>query len=189
MIGIVLLVALCLACGQRGTEPGPAATVTAPASDSGATAPDTARSAMGPMPSWKVVDSKGQEVSSEALKGKVLLIDFWASWCPPCRQEIPGFIQLQEKYRGRGLQVVGFSMDRTPEAHSRFVEEQKFNYPSSYASTDEGQALVAAFEKVIGKIEGIPTTVLVDRQGNIVSVHVGAESMEVFEKELQPLLK
>jgi len=180
MIGLALLLAMCAACGK---------TETASAPEGGVATSQGAAKAMGAMPAWRTTDSKGQEISSEALKGKVLLIDFWASWCPPCRQEIPGFIGLQEKYGKQGLQLVGFSLDRTPEAHSKFVEEQKFNYPSAYINTDEGQALAASFEKVIGKIQGIPTTVLVDRKGQIVSVHVGAESMDVFEKELLPLLK
>ncbi len=180
MVGLALLLTLCAACGR---------TATAPVSEGAATPSGSAAKPMGAMPAWRTTDSKGQEMSSEALQGKVLLIDFWASWCPPCRQEIPGFIELQEKYGKQGLQLVGFSLDRTPEAHSKFVEKQKFNYPSAYINTDEGQALAASFEKVIGKIQGIPTTVVVDRKGQIVAVHVGAESMDVFEKELLPLLK
>lgn len=144
---------------------------------------------IGKMPAWKLTDVQGKPLSSADLKGKVLLIDFWASWCPPCKKEIPGFIELQKQYGSKGLAVVGFSFDETPEDHASFVKAQKFNYPSLFAATPAGEKVVAEFEKVIGKIEGIPTTLVVDRQGNIVFSHVGYAPKEEFEKVLVPLLK
>ncbi len=143
---------------------------------------------MGKMPAWKMVDSTGRTVSSASLAGKVLIVDFWASWCPPCRREIPGFIALQQKYGSRGLQVVGFSLDETAQEHTDYVRSTGFNYPSFFVNNSHGKQLTAQFEKVIGTLEGIPTTVVVNRQGNIVYSHVGYAPQETFENLVVPLL-
>lgn len=143
----------------------------------------------GPMPAWSLKATDGKVLSSKDLAGKVLIVDFWASWCPPCKEEIPGFIELQQKYGAEGLQVVGFSFDQTEEDHAGYHKRAGMNYPSMFASNEEGQKVSAAFEKVIGAIEGIPTTVIVDRKGNIVFSHVGYAPKETFEEVVVPLLK
>jgi len=148
----------------------------------------TSGKVLGRMPDWSLTDSNGRTVRAKALQGKVLIVDFWASWCPPCRDEIPGFIALQKQYGSKGLQVVGFSMDRSPEVHARFVRDQKFNYPSMYLRDPMGQKVQAAFEKVVGPIRSIPTTLVVDRKGNIVFQHTGFASKQDFEKVVVPLL-
>lgn len=143
---------------------------------------------LGKMPAWKLVDSNGRTVSSKELQGKVVLIDFWATWCPPCKKEIPGFIELQKQYGKDGLAVVGFSFDEEAAAHTDYVKRQKMNYPSLLATTGDGAKTVAEFEKILGRIESIPTTLIVDRKGNIVFVHEGYAEKSAFEKVLKPLL-
>jgi peroxiredoxin len=143
---------------------------------------------MGRRPDWSVKLSDGRKVSAADYDGKVLIVDFWATWCPPCRKEIPGFIKLQKEYGDKGLVIVGFSMDNDPETHDRWIKEQGLNYLSIYANTDEGKAVVDQFQKVIGEISGIPTTLVIDRKGKIVYKHVGYASPEDFEKVFKPLL-
>ena len=125
-------------------------------------------------------------VSLANFEGHVLIIDFWATWCPPCRKEIPGFIELHEKYRDRKFAVIGMSVDRGSEEMVReFIENSKMNYPVIMALGK----IQNDYEKAMGSpIRGIPTTLVVNREGGIVSVHVGYRSKEAFEKEIQELL-
>jgi thiol-disulfide isomerase/thioredoxin len=131
----------------------------------------------------------GKDISLEAMKaeGYVLIVDFWATWCPPCRMEIPEFIELQNKYRGRKFAVIGVSMDKGGEAVVRqFVDQNGINYPV-IMNTREIQK---EYELAIGQpIRSIPTTFVVDRQGGIASVHVGYTSKAVFEREIQELFR
>jgi peroxiredoxin len=142
----------------------------------------------GRRPDWSLALPDGRKVSAADFDGKVLIVDFWATWCPPCRKEVPGFIQLQKQYADKGLVVLGFSMDKDPQTHDRWIKEQGLNYLSIYANTDAGQAVVDQFQKVIGEISGIPTTLVIDRKGQIVFKHVGYASPEDFEKVFKPLL-
>jgi thiol-disulfide isomerase/thioredoxin len=144
--------------------------------------------AAGKRPDWSIKLSGGRKVSASDYDGKVLIVDFWATWCPPCRKEVPGFIKLQKEYGDKGLVVLGFSMDKDPETHERWVKEQGLNYLSIYANTEEGQAVIEQFQKVIGEISGIPTTLVIDRSGRIVYRHVGYAAPEDFEKVFKPLL-
>lgn len=144
---------------------------------------------LGKMPQFTLKDANGKTVSSKDLAGKVVIIDFWATWCPPCRKEIPGFIELQKQYGKQGLTVVGFSFDDDAKAHTDYIKEQKMNYSSVLATDATAGKTVAAFEKIIGKIEGIPTTVVVDKKGNIVWMHTGYADKADFEKVVKPLLK
>jgi thiol-disulfide isomerase/thioredoxin len=133
------------------------------------------------MPSWELVDLQGQSVRSADLEGKVVLLDFWATWCPPCRKEIPGFIELQETYGDDGVVVVGVSLDQGgPAVVARFVEKTGINY----AVVMGDSRIVEAF----GGIPSIPTTFVIDREGRIVERHVGYVSKSRFEKSIQALL-
>jgi thiol-disulfide isomerase/thioredoxin len=142
----------------------------------------------GRRPDWSITLPGGKKVSASDYDGKVLIVDFWATWCPPCRQEIPGFIALQKKYADKGLMIVGFSFDYEPTAHEVWIREQGLNYQSIYARTDAGEAVREAFAKQIGEITGLPTTLVIDRQGRIVYKHLGYGPPEEFEKVLVPLL-
>ena len=145
-------------------------------------------SGYGTRPDWSVKLPDGRKVSASDYDGKVVIVDFWATWCPPCRKEIPGFIKLKQEYGDKGLEIVGFSFDKDADTHDRWIKEQGLNYLSIFAQNDEGKAVVDQFQKLIGEIAGIPTTVVIDRKGKIVYKHVGYGSPEEFEKVFKPLL-
>ncbi|HNC22778.1 MAG TPA: TlpA disulfide reductase family protein [Opitutaceae bacterium] len=135
-----------------------------------------------PAPAWKLKDVDGNVVSSDQFKGKVLVVDFWATWCGPCRTEIPGYVALQKKYRDAGLVVIGVSLDQQgPGVVKKFITTQKVDY-QIVMGTDE---VVEAF----GGMDAIPTTFIIDRDGNIRDRKVGAEPAEEFEGRLKEFLK
>jgi peroxiredoxin len=135
-----------------------------------------------PAPSWELKNIDGKAVHSADFKGKVVILDFWATWCPPCRAEISGFIALQKKYEAQGLMVVGVSVDQDgTDSVKAFVQKQGVNYPVVLADSK----IVTAF----GGIESIPTTFIIDRTGRIVRQHLGFSSKDEFEGEVKPLLK
>ena len=133
-------------------------------------------------PEWQLTDPDGQAVKLSDFKGKVVILDFWATWCPPCRAEIPEFIALQKQYAAQGLTVVGVSLDTTGAAVVKsFMKRNGMNYP-----------VVIGDEKIAadyGGISAIPTTFVLDRTGNIVTSHQGFASQVVFESEIRPLLE
>jgi thiol-disulfide isomerase/thioredoxin len=135
---------------------------------------------VGPSPAWKLTDLDGKEVGRDALKGKVVVVDFWATWCPPCVHEIPGYIALQKKYAENGLVVVGLSVDSKPAVVGPFATKKGVNYPLAMATPE----VIEAF----GGVEGIPTTFLIDREGNIRHKKVGSMETDEYEKLLVPLL-
>ncbi len=127
-----------------------------------------------------VVD--GTVVSSDAYRGKVLLINFWATWCPPCRKEIPYLIKLQEKYQKKGFSVIGISMDEGGKRLvKKFVTKLKVNYPVII-----GNAKIA---RGFGGVIGIPVSFVVDREGNLVKRLDGYVSEKVVEKELAKMFE
>jgi len=130
--------------------------------------------------SFKNID--GQKVSLTAFKGKVILLDFWATWCVPCKQEIPGFIDLQKKYGGRGLQILGVSVDDSLKMAKEYATGMKMNYPVLLAEGKED--ILKAYDP----IPSIPVSIIIDRDGRIVARHLGIAKMEVFEEEIRPLL-
>ncbi len=135
-----------------------------------------------PAPAWKLKDVDGNVVSSDQFKGKVLVVDFWATWCGPCRTEIPGYVALQKKYRDAGLVVIGVSLDQQgPGVVKKFITTQKVDY-QIVMGTDE---VVEAF----GGMDAIPTTFIIDRDGNIRDRKVGAEPAEEFESRVKEFLK
>jgi thiol-disulfide isomerase/thioredoxin len=136
---------------------------------------------IGPAPAWKLTDLDGKEIGRDALKGKVVVVDFWATWCPPCVQEIPGYIALQKKYADKGLVIVGLSLDsKGAEAVKPFAAKKGINYRLAIAGSD----LADAF----GGVEGIPTTFLIDREGKIRHKKVGSMEADDYEKLVAPLL-
>ena len=126
--------------------------------------------------------TNGKTVSLSDFKGKVILLDFWATWCVPCKQEIPGFIELQKKFGERGLQIVGLSVDDPLSKARAYAAQMKMNYPVLLAEGSED--ILKAYEP----IPSIPVSVIIDRRGRITARHLGIASMDVFEKEIVPLL-
>ena len=127
-------------------------------------------------------DHAGKDVTLSAFKGKVLLIDFWATWCGPCKVEIPHFVEFQEQYGKSGLQIVGISVDDTAEKLVPYVSEMKMNYPVLVGvGRDDVQ-------EAFGPMLGIPVSVLVSRDGKLCATHAGLTGKDVFEREIKALL-
>lgn len=118
---------------------------------------------------------------SASLRGKVVLVNFWATWCPPCRKEIPSLVKLQEKYRDKGLVVVGVSMDEGgSKLVAKFIEKQKVNYPVILGDAD----LARGFGGVIG----VPASFLVNRNGELVRRYDGFVTENELREEIERLL-
>ena len=109
------------------------------------------------------------------------MLDFWATWCVPCREETPHFVELQEKYKDRGLQIIGVSMDDSADPVHTFYEQFHMNYPVVMGTAETGSAY--------GGVLGLPIAFLIDRNGIIHSKHMGATDAAVFEKEITTLLQ
>ena len=135
-----------------------------------------------PLPEFSVKDFTGRNISSSALAGKVVLIDFWATWCEPCKKEMPGYQQLVDRYGSRGFAVVGFKFDMMPDTEDpiQFAKSIRVRYPLAVATDD--------LKQKFGGIEGLPTTMLYDRSGRLRTKIIGFEYTEVLERELKPLL-
>jgi len=130
-------------------------------------------------PAFVARDLDGREISTASLRGKVVLINFWATWCPPCRAEIPDLVALQEKYRDQ-LQIIGISEDEGgPEVVRRFVAAHQMNYPV-VMSTPE-------LERKFPGIGALPTSFVLDRQARVVQKHVGMLTARTTEYETRHL--
>jgi thiol-disulfide isomerase/thioredoxin len=127
-------------------------------------------------------DVQNKDVKLGDFKGKVLVVDFWATWCGPCKLEIPGFVDMQRKYGAQGLQFLGISVDDKLEELKPYVAEFKMNYPVLQGlGHDEVQ-------DAFGPIWGIPTTIVITRDGKICRKHQGFARKDVFESEIKSLL-
>jgi cytochrome c biogenesis protein CcmG/thiol:disulfide interchange protein DsbE len=133
----------------------------------------------GVAPGFTLADVHGRSVSLADFRGKVVILDFWATWCPPCKREIPDFIKLQSEYGSKGVQVVGIALDE-PEKVRAFVRDSGMNYPV-LLGTDEVSAHY-------GGVESIPTTFILDKTGGIVTKYEGFKSKETFESQIKKLL-
>jgi cytochrome c biogenesis protein CcmG/thiol:disulfide interchange protein DsbE len=132
-------------------------------------------------PDFELKDATGAPVKLSSLKGKVVLLNFWATWCGPCEAEIPWFIEFQQKYKDRDFTVVGVSMDDDGwKSVKPYMEKHKMNYP-----------LVIGNEQVstlYGGIDSLPTTFVVDRTGKVATSHSGLVDKADYESEILKLM-
>jgi thiol-disulfide isomerase/thioredoxin len=129
---------------------------------------------------FTVKDMNGAPVKLSDYSGKVLLVNFWGTWCGPCRLEIPGFIELQAQYKDKGLVILGVAVEDTPEDVRAYAAETKMNYPLVMNQDD--------VEEAYGPIPGLPMSYFVARDGSICKRHFGPLSKEDAEKEIKGLL-
>jgi thiol-disulfide isomerase/thioredoxin len=134
------------------------------------------------LPDFSVKDLQGHPLSSAELRGKVVLADFWATWCQPCKKEMPGYQKLVDEYGFRGFVVIGFKFDNMPDMEDpvEFARGMGVHYPLAVATDDVKQDF--------GGIEGLPTTMLYDRHGILRTKVVGFEYTDKIESALKPLL-
>jgi len=132
-------------------------------------------------PDFALQDHAGETLKLSDFAGKVVILDFWATWCGPCRMEIPGFVKLYEKYNDQGVEVIGISLDQQGwNVVKPFMDQYKINYPVVLGNRE----VVAAY----GGITGIPTTFLINKKGEIVERLVGYRPVEIFENAITELL-
>lgn len=131
-------------------------------------------------PNFTLIDTKGKKISLSSYKGKVVILDFWATWCPPCRRGIPDLIDIQKKFKNK-VAVIGVSLDTDTKSNVvPFMKNFGINYPIVYAN----QKVVEDY----GNIQAIPTTFVIDKKGNIVDQYVGLTPKENFIEDIQRLL-
>ena len=125
-------------------------------------------------------DLSGAEINSANYKGKVVLVDFWATWCVPCEAEIPHLVEWQKQYEGDGLQVVGLSMDDTVSPVRNYAAKHSMQYPIAMAD----DKTIAAF----GGVLGLPVNILIGRDGKVIAKHVGVTDIAALQKEVEQAL-
>lgn len=136
-----------------------------------------------PLPDFSLMDVSGQLRSVSEWQGKVLVINFWATWCPPCLEEIPHFVKLQKEYDYQGLQFVGIALESVDEVLS-FASEQEINYPLLVGE----QEVIKLAEKLGNHLGGLPYTVIFDRDGRISFIKQGPLTQLETEQNIIPLL-
>jgi len=129
---------------------------------------------------FSLTDLNGNKVSISDFNGKVVILDFFASWCPPCRQEVPDFIKLQNEYGTKGFSVIGVALVKLQDAKA-FASQAGINYP---VLIDDGKV-----STLYGPVRSIPTTFVIGKDSKIAKVYIGFRPKEVFEKDIQELLK
>jgi len=130
-------------------------------------------------PQFTLTDVTGRPLALSNYRGKVVILDFWAPWCPPCRREIPDLVSLQQQYASQGLQIIGIGLDQ-PGNVAAFVQQNGINYPVAVGND--------AIANLYGGVSGIPTTFIIDKQGNITNRFEGFTDRTVFEQEIKKLL-
>lgn len=134
-----------------------------------------------PLPEVALTDPKGAPVNLSVYKGRVVLLDFWATWCEGCKEEIPWFMEFQSKYGQKGLAVVGASLDDGWKSVKPYLHQHPINYRIVIGTLESA--------KQFGVDKGMPVSLLIDRDGKIADVHPGMVDKEAFEREIEVLLK
>ena len=135
-------------------------------------------------PAFSLPDLNGTPVSLSSFQGKGVILDFWATWCPPCVKEVPHFVELYDAYKDKGLAIVGVSLDDTKDDITTFMQEQKVNYPILHAD----KLTLSKVTQDYGGVQFIPTTFFISPDGNIIEklegYHTKAELEQVIAKIL-----
>ena len=132
-------------------------------------------------PDFSLCQLNGEPFRLSAYRGEVVLLDFWATWCEPCQEEIPRFVDLQDKYGQQGLQIIGISMDDSSDPVRDFSQRFRMNYPVVMGNAKIGE--------LYGGVLGLPIAFLVGRDGRVYTRHLGATDISVFENEIVTLLQ
>jgi len=132
---------------------------------------------------FSLSDVDGEQRSLAEWQGKVIAINFWATWCPPCREEIPAFIELQQQYSSEGLQFIGIALEQAEDIRG-FIDEYHVNYPSLVGSDD----VIKVAKQLGNDIGALPYTVIIDRSGKIAFTRRGPLSKIEAESVIQTLL-
>ena len=132
-------------------------------------------------PPFSLKDTNGNIYSSAQLAGKPVVINFFATWCPPCREEIPGFVEVYNKHKGKGFELIGISLDTdSRENMPGFIMNNKVEYRILFGDLDTARAY--------GGVAALPTTFFVGKDGEIKNIHVGYIGKDAFDKEVMKLL-
>lgn len=134
------------------------------------------------MPDFKLAAIDGGEpLDSGRFQGQVLLINFFATWCPPCRYEIPSLIEMQKQFGARGFSVIGLALDEGGgKVVKSFIERMKVNFPVAMGTPEVARGF--------GGVAGVPTSFLVDREGNILKMYPGYTDRTIFEEDIKKTL-
>ena len=132
-------------------------------------------------PPFVRTDLENRQLDLRAYRGKVILLDFWATWCASCQLEMPRFIAWQTQYGPRGLQIIGISMDDDPALVRRLYKKVKLNYPVAMGDEKLGQ--------LYGGVLGLPLTFLIDSQGKVQAQFRGETDLKLIEEQFKPLLR
>jgi thiol-disulfide isomerase/thioredoxin len=132
-------------------------------------------------PEFVRTDLKNQKLDLHAYRGKVVLLDFWATWCASCQIEMPRFVAWQSQYGPRGLQIIGISMDDDPALARKLAKKMRLNYPVAMGDEKLGQ--------LYGGVLGLPLTILIDHQGTIQAQFRGETDLKLIEERFKPLLR
>ena len=140
------------------------------------------RAARKAAPDFTLADANGKPIKLSAYKGRVVLLDFWATWCAGCKIEIPWYMEFHKKYRARGLAAIGVAMDEEGwKTVKPYLVEHPISYPTVIGTLE--------FAKPYGVTAALPVTVLIDRSGKIAEAHVGMVEKDAFEKDILQLLR
>jgi cytochrome c biogenesis protein CcmG/thiol:disulfide interchange protein DsbE len=132
-------------------------------------------------PSFRLVTIEGKQIDLSEQRGKVVLLDFWATWCVPCQTEVPRFVAFQNQFAKDGFQMIGISMDDSPEPVKKFCSKFKVNYPVAMGTEE--------LAKTYGGVLGLPLTFLIGRDGRIVKQYDGSADLDAMEREIRKLLE
>ena len=169
-----------IGCQNKNVNDEPATTKDNSNTGSQYTATTTTNSSEAMAPDFVLTDTKGNQIKLSDYRGKVVILDFWATWCPPCRRGIPDLIDLQKTYKNK-LAVIGISLDTDSKKDVvPFIKEYGINYKVAYGDNNVVQKY--------GNIQSIPTTFIIDQNGKIVNSYIGLQRKETFENQIKALI-